>query len=92
MTNEKMISGTTESGFEFSLDPEALDDYELLEYLCDIDNGDVSKITVAANALLGDAQMKKLKEHLRNEKGRVSAKKMIEEITQIFQRSSVKNS
>lgn len=92
MANENMISGTTESGFEFSLDPEALDDYELLECLCDIDNGDVSKITVAANALLGDAQMKKLKEHLRNEKGRVSAKKMIEEITQIFQRSSVKNS
>lgn len=92
MANENMISGTTESGFEFSLDSEALDDYELLEYLCDIDNGDVSKITVAANALLGNAQMKKLKEHLRNEKGRVSAKKMIEEITQIFQRSSVKNS
>ena len=81
-----MTMGKTESGFEYSLDPEALDDYELLEELCAIDNGDTSRITVA------NEQMKKLKEHLRNEKGRVPATKMVEEITQIFQGTSVKNS
>lgn len=83
-----MITGKTESGFEFQLDEENLDDYELLENLCDIDNGDVSKITIAANQLLGKEQMKALKEHVRNEKGRVSAAKMIEEITQIFKNQS----
>ena len=66
-----MITGKTESGFEFQLDEENLDDYELLENLCDIDNGDASKITIAANQLLGKEQMKALKEHVRNEKGRV---------------------
>lgn len=35
-----MVKGITESGFEFELDEEILDDYELLESLCDIDNGD----------------------------------------------------
>lgn len=87
-----MTMGKTESGFEYSLDPEALDDYELLEELCAIDNGDTSRITVAAERLLGNEQMKKLKEHLRNEKGRVPATKMVEEITQIFQGTFVKNS
>lgn len=83
-----MITGTTESGFEFCLSEESLDDYELLEDLCDIDNGDVSKITMAANRLLGKEQMKALKEHVRNEEGRISATKMVDEITQIFQNQS----
>lgn len=36
------ITGTTESGFRYTLPPDALDDYELLENLCDIDNGDAA--------------------------------------------------
>lgn len=87
-----MTTGMTKSGFTYTLDPEALDDYELLEELCDIDNGDTSKITVAAKRLLGSEQMKDLKEHLRNDQGRVPATKMIEEITQIFADTTVKNS
>ena len=74
------ITGTTESGFRYTLPPDALDDYELLENLCDIDNGDVSKITVTARQLLGDAQIEALKDHVRKENGRVPASKMIEEI------------
>ena len=80
-----MVKGITESGFEFELDEEILDDYELLESLCDIDNGDASKITTVARQLLGETQITALKTHLRNEKGRVPATKMIEEVTQIFQ-------
>lgn len=76
------ITGTTESGFRYTLPPDALDDYELLENLCDIDNGDASKITVTARQLLGDAQIEALKDHVRKENGRVPASKMIEEIIQ----------
>ena len=76
-----MITGTTESGFEYKLNEENMDDYELLENLCAIDEGDASKITVSAKQLLGAEH---LKDHVRNEKGRVSAAKMIEEITQIL--------
>lgn len=86
------ITGTTESGFQYTLPPDALDDYELLENLCDIDNGDVSKITGIARQLLGDAQIEALKGHVRKENGRVPASKMIEEIIQIFKGSQVKNS
>lgn len=86
------ITGTTESGFRYTLPPDALDDYELLENLCDIDNGDASKIAGAARQLLGDAQIEALKDHVRKENGRVPASKMIEEITQIFKGSQAKNS
>ena len=30
------ITGTTESGFRYTLAPDTLDDYELLENLCDM--------------------------------------------------------
>ena len=86
------IGGTTESGFQYSIDQEVMDDYELLEDLCEVDNGNAGKITAAARRLLGNEQLKALKEHLRNENGRVPASKMIEEISQIFKDQSVKNS
>lgn len=85
-------TGTTESGFQYTLPPDAIDDYELLEDLCDIDNGDISKIPIIARRLLGDAQLEALKNHVRKKNGRVSATKMVEEITQIFNGSQVKNS
>lgn len=86
------ITGTTESGFQYTLPPDAIDDYELLEDLSNVDNGDASKIPVAARRLLGDAQLEALKNHVRKENGRVPATKMVEEITQIFNGSQVKNS
>lgn len=86
------VTGTTESGFRYTLPPDAIDDYELLENLCDIDNGDASKITGTARQLLGDAQIEALKDHVRKENGRVPASKMMEEIVQIFKGSQVKNS
>ena len=79
-----MITGTTDSGFTYTLDEETMDDYELLEMLCDIDNGKESLITQAAKQLLGVEQLNALKEHVRNDKGRVPATKMIAEITQIL--------
>lgn len=79
-----MMTGVTKRGFEYTLDEEALDDYELLEMLCEIDRGNNALITIAAAQLLGAEQLASLKEHLRNEKGKVPASAMIEEITQIL--------
>lgn len=79
-----MITGITESGFNFEIEEEAIDDYELFENLCAIDNGDISKITIVADGYLGKEQLKRLKEHCRNENGRISTTKMIDEITQIM--------
>ena len=79
-----MITGITESGFNFEIEEEAIDDYELFENLCAIDNGDISKIPIVADGYLGKEQLKRLKEHCRNENGRISTTKMIDEITQIM--------
>lgn len=78
------MKGKTTSGFEYELDESALDDYELLEELCELDEGDTSKIISVLNRLLGNEQKERLKEHLRMENGRVPASKMMLEIGEIF--------
>ena len=79
-----MIEGKTSSGFEFSLDEDALDDYELLEMLCKVDKGEENMLIDAVKRLVGDEQEHRLREHVRNEKGRVSASKMTAEIGEIL--------
>ena len=80
-----MFTGKTSSGFEFSLQDEGLDDYELLETLQDIDDGDYGKTTKMETMLLGPAQRDALKDHVRSENGRVSAQKMLAEVMEIFE-------
>lgn len=79
-----MIKGKTKSGFEFHIEEEVLDDYEILEDLCAIEEGEANKIPKVAIRIIGDEQMKKLKEHLRGKNGRVSASKMGEAIGEIL--------
>lgn len=79
-----MHKGVTSSGFEFELADEALDDYELLEILHKIDNGDNGLIVDMVDKLLGENQKEKLKEHVRAENGRVSAKLLLGEVMEIF--------
>lgn len=78
------MKGKTTSGFEYELDESALDDYELLEELCELDAGDTSKTISVLNRLLGNEQKERLKEHLRMENGRVPASKMMLEMGEIF--------
>lgn len=80
-----MFTGKTSSGFEFSLQDEVLDDYELLETLQDIDDGDYGKTTKMVTMLLEPAQRDALKDHVRSENGRVSAQKMLAEVMEIFE-------
>lgn len=79
-----MLTGKTTSGFEFEIEDERLDDYELLEKLCEIDEGNGGKIASAITDLLGEKQKEMLKEHIRNKDGRVSAKRMIGEFAEIL--------
>ena len=53
-----MITGKTQSGFEFAVPDDAMDDYELLETLVGIDKGDFTLITDMTNMLLGEEQKK----------------------------------
>ena len=43
------MTGKTTSGFEYEIDEESLDDYELLEDLCEMDDGNAAKTSSALN-------------------------------------------
>ena len=80
-----MLKGTTPSGFKFKIDEDIRDDMELLEAITQIDSGDVTEMPNLLRILLGEEQKSKLYEHCRNDKGRVSATKVSEEIKAIFE-------
>lgn len=57
----------TTSGFEATIDEGILDDYELLEMLCEVDNGNTGKLIEASVKVFGKEQYAALKEHNRVE-------------------------
>ena len=79
-----MLRGKTKSGFEFEIDGEILDDYDFLELLCKIDEGETSLMIKMVDRLLGSEQKEKLKEHVKTDSGRVSAKKLLTEVMEII--------
>lgn len=78
-----MIKGKTKSGFNYHIDENVLQDYELLEAIAETEKNPIF-ITKVVRMLLGD-DTDKLKEHVRDENGHVSIEKMNVEITEIFQ-------
>lgn len=80
----KKIKRTTKSGFDYTVQEEALDDYELLEELREIDKGNTSLVVDAIEKIIGPEQKEQLKEHVRDEAGRVSIKRMFDEIGEIL--------
>lgn len=79
-----MIKGTTKSGFNYTIQEGALDDYELLEELREIDKGNTSLIVDVIEKIIGSEQKEQLKKHVRDETGRVSIKRMVDEIGEIL--------
>lgn len=81
-----MISGKTTTGFEYEIAPDALNNYELLENVSEMESNPLV-IAEIVKQLLGKEQTKKLKEHVRNENGIVPMEKMTDEIVDIFKKS-----
>lgn len=79
-----MIKGKTKSGFKFELDEEVLNDYEIIELLGDVEENPLLFPKVVKR-ILGDGQTTALKNHVRDENGRVNAEKMTAEVTEIFE-------
>ena len=80
-----MIKGKTSSGFEYTIEEDARDDMELLEALIDLDNGNMGGLKQTIELLLGPEQKTALYEFHRNkETGRVSAKKVMSEFSEIL--------
>ncbi len=77
-----MITGKTKSGFEFKLEDNALDDYELIEALGELDENPL-KISKVINLLFG-SRKNEVKEFIKRQKGYVSTKEMSNLITEVF--------
>ena len=77
-----MITGQTKSGFNYHIEENILQDYELLEAIAETEKNPIF-ITKVVRMLLGD-DIDRLKEHVRDENGHVSIEKMNVEITEIF--------
>lgn len=78
------MRGTLDSGFEFEINNDILDDYDLLEDLIAIDNGEGQRIVSVISKILGPDQEKALKDHLRSENGKLKTSDMATAIGEIF--------
>ena len=72
-----MIEGKTKSGFVYAVDEDSVDQ-EFLDALAEANDGDLLKVSKALRLLLGDEQRKRLYDHLRDEKGHVPVKAVME--------------
>jgi hypothetical protein len=79
-----MLKGKTESGFEYAIDKNYLDNFELAEALVDMEENELAAVKVV-RYLLGEEQKKKLLEHIRNEKGIATITLISKELADIFE-------
>ena len=80
-----MLRGKTESGFEFELEDNVLDDWKLVKYLRNIDKGDSQYIVDVAERLLGEEQCAKLEEYIEKKYGKATASLMTKEIASVLE-------
>ncbi len=79
-------------GFEIKISESVTDDWEVLEVLAGIDEGETGLIVKAARMLLGNDGVKALKEHLRNKDGKVSSTAMVTALGELMESvNSLKN-
>lgn len=78
-----MIKGTTQTGFKFSIDPDAVKDMEFIELAADAEENGLL-LPKMIEHILGKEQKKKLYDHVRNSKGRVMVEDVSEEIKDVF--------
>lgn len=83
MAEKKSIQGKTTSGFKYALDPDRLNNYELLEYMAEVDNNALLFPKVL-KLLLGEEQKNALTEHLRDDEGIIPLEKVNDELMEIF--------
>lgn len=86
-----MIKGITKSGFKFEISDRALDDYELLELMADVDSNPLL-VPKVYEKLLGKKQKENLIEFLKKKDGYASTEKMSKILEEILKSNQkVKN-
>ena len=78
-----MLTGTTASGFSFSISDEAANDMELFDLFAEADQNPLA-LPPLINRLLGTEQKKRLYDHLRNENGIVPIDKVGDELLEML--------
>ena len=79
-----VINGTTQSGFAFQLNADALDNMELIDALAAVRKGEVAEVSTVGRMLLGADGYRALYDHLRTEDDRVPISDVIQELDDIF--------
>lgn len=77
------LKGTTESGFEYVVEKETLDDWELFEMMSEMEERPFLLNNIITT-LLGKEQKEKLKDHLRNDNGKIPMEEMGKVLEEIF--------
>ena len=78
-----MIKGKTKTGFNFEIEDEVLNDYELLEMFAEVDENPLL-VPKLVKTILGEEQKNRLIDHVRDEKGRASVDKISMELENIL--------
>lgn len=76
---------TTKSGFTCNIDPDALNDSELLDAIAELQSGNKLAFPVVSLKVLGRENRAKLYDHLRTAAGRVPLEDVDREMTEIMQ-------
>lgn len=79
----EVITGKTQSGFEFGVLKKMLTNAEFLELFADVQNGDANGIFELVRLTLGKDQKKKLYDHVRDEDGCVPVETLASEFAEI---------
>lgn len=79
-----MLRGKTESGFEFELKDDVLNDWKLIKCLRKVDKGEAQYIVDVAEILLGEEQCEKLESFIEEKYGNLAADLMGTEIASIL--------
>lgn len=79
-----MFVGKTSNGFEFEIDEEVFDDMELIDYLADLEDDNITSLSRITAKMFGKEQRKKMYDFVRSENGRVSPAIISEMITEVF--------
>lgn len=78
-----MVKGTTKSGFRFEVDPNAMNDMELVDVLADDTMDEAFRMSHVLKKLLPGNQRKALYDHVRKD-GRVPVDAVVAEVEEIF--------
>ena len=77
---------TLDNGLQLEVDMEVMDDWDVFELLREIDKGETGAIVDLIPMCLGNKQFKALKEHLKNDSGKIKASDMVSAFYELLEK------